>query len=211
MSISHPKVLHRSFGDGDALTIIRSMRKRIRSLAWIVLLSVFLMVSGCGQAAQDTPTISWTPLPVVMTKTSPSLVDVGSVSPTSSICVEEARFIEDLTIPDGSVVLPGETLDKRWSVQNNGSCDWGPGYQLVRLGEDPLVGPNELALYPARAGGLAVWQVILTAPLDIGDYISRWQARSPDETLFGDIVYILVVVALPTPIPTSTPLISPTP
>lgn len=150
-------------------------------------------------------------MPLVGTKVSSKEADIGGVQPTTSICVDEARFVEDLTIPDYSVVLPEATLDKRWSMQNSGSCDWGPGYQLVRLGEDQLWGPNEVALYPGRAGATVVWQVILTAPLEPGNYVSRWQARTPDGRLFGDIVYMLIVVALPTPTPTATPLISPTP
>src|SRR3972149_6412987 len=44
----------------------------------------------------------------------------------TSLCQNNASFIEDLTIPDGTQVLPGEALDKRWSVSNSGSCDWGP-------------------------------------------------------------------------------------
>jgi hypothetical protein len=187
------------------------MRMRLRKLAWTMLLGVILIISGCGQPPQDIPTISWTPMPLIETKTSSNVADMGGVPPTPSICMEEALFIEDLTIPDYSVVLPGATLDKRWSMQNSGSCDWGPGHQLVRLEEDQLAGPNELALYPGRAGATVVWQVVLTAPLEPGDYLSRWQARTPDGRLFGDIVYLLVVVALPTPTPTSTPLISPTP
>jgi hypothetical protein len=114
-----------------------------------------------------------------------------------------------LTIPDGSQVLPGAALDKRWSVSNSGSCDWGPDYRLVQVGTSDIQGPAEVALYPAQAGSTAVWQVALVAPAAPGEYLGRWQARAPDGTLFGDEVFVLILVAEPEP--TATQTVTPTP
>jgi hypothetical protein len=110
------------------------------------------------------------------------------------VCANAASFVEDLTLPDGAVVSPGERLDKRWAVRNSGSCDWGPGYRLVRLDRGELVGGELLALYPARAGQIAVWQVELLAPEQPGEYLASWQARAPDGEFFGDPVFVLVEV-----------------
>jgi hypothetical protein len=117
--------------------------------------------------------------------------------------VNDAVFLEDLTVPDQSVVDPGVELDKRWSVQNSGSCDWGPGYQLFHVSNDAFSTTDEIALFPASAGSTAVWQVQLVAPPAPGEHISIWQARSPDGALFGEQVYLWVVVATPMPSPTS--------
>ena len=197
-------------GDEAGLAIIRCMcwSARIHWLT-VLLVGLSLLFTGCGPVAEDTPTFSWTPFPESAVPSSPTAVDLESKSHTPSICINNARFLEDLTIPDGSVVGPGATLDKRWSVQNGGSCDWGPGYNLVRLGEDQFSGPDELALYPARAGTAAVWQVVLEAPMEPGDYFSRWQARTPTGSLFGDEVFLLISVKSPTPTPSPEP--SPTP
>ncbi len=115
--------------------------------------------------------------------------------------------MEDLTLPDGTEVLPGAALDKRWLVLNRGECAWGPEYRLVQIGESRIEGPDALALFPAIAGTQAVWQVQLVAPQEEGEFISRWRAQAPDGTLFGDEVYVLVVVdaspLTPTPIPTA--------
>lgn len=108
--------------------------------------------------------------------------------------MNSSSFLEDLTIPDGTVVSAGETLDKRWSVKNTGTCDWTSGYRLVRLDAGELGGRAELALYPARAGEDAVWQVELVAPNESGEYLASWQARSPGGELFGDQVFVLVEV-----------------
>jgi hypothetical protein len=127
----------------------------------------------------------------------------------ASPCIDGATFLEDLTVPDGSVILPGEALDKRWSVRNSGSCDWGPDYRLVQVGTSDIEGPVEIALFPAEAGSTAVWQVALVAPTAPGEYLGRWQARAPNGALFGDEVFVLILVELPTatpsPAPTATP------
>jgi hypothetical protein len=125
----------------------------------------------------------------------------------TAYCVNDAQFMEDLTLPDGTQVLPGAALDKRWLVLNRGECAWGPDYRLVQIGDSRIEGPDARALYPAVAGTQAVWQVQLVAPQEEGEFISRWRAQAPDGTLFGDEVYVLVVVdaspLTPTPIPTA--------
>jgi hypothetical protein len=186
------------------------MQRGVRK-SWVVviLISASLVLPSCRSSAEVSPTISWIPIPELIATSATVNEARQERSPTPSICLNNAFFLEDLSIPDGTVVLLGENIDKRWSVLNSGTCDWGPGYQLIRVGEDPLDGKDELALYPARAGATAVWQVILNAPLEPGDYLSRWQARTPEGSLFGDEVFLFVSVREPTPTPRPEP--SPTP
>lgn len=80
-------------------------------------------------------------------------------------------------------------------MENAGTCNWGPGYSLVRVGQDFFEGPTEIDLYPARAGATAILQVVLEAPEIAGEYVSRWRAQAPDGTFFGEELYILIVVA----------------
>jgi len=138
--------------------------------------------------------------------TAPSTSVTAPAAPSAAgSCANGARFVEDLTVPDGSVFTPGETFDKRWAVRNDGSCDWGPDYRLVPIGENPFDAGSEIALYPARAGVIGEWQIDLRAPDEPGDYLGRWRARAPDGTLFGDEVYVIIVVQLPTATPGPTP------
>ena len=142
------------------------------------------------------PPLATTTLPVIESTAeieSPER-EVPPLAPAAS-CRNGSRYIEDLTIPDGAVVAPGQTIDKRWSVLNSGTCDWGPDYRLVHVSGEGLSGPDEVALYPAIAGADAVWQVILQAPIEPGTYHSRWQAQAPDGTFFGEEVYIVITVA----------------
>ena len=169
-------------------------------------LFLLFMVSCTSTPVTETP-LAWTPLPAQTGTPKPTTVE--SLPQTTSIsesifCLDGASFLEDLTLPDGSLIDPGVEIDKRWLVQNTGSCDWGSGYRLVHIGVDPFVGKEEIALYPASSGSDAVWRVVLVAPNSPGDYVSRWQAHNADGEPFGDEVYLLVIVPTPTRTPTVT-------
>jgi hypothetical protein len=173
-----------------------------------LVLSIFFGVSACRAEPEETPTLFWTPLPPSpslppLTAPSPDPLPRASIQP--GYCDNASQFLEDITVPDGTTVEAGKPITKIWAVQNIGSCDWGPGYFLARVGTDPLQGPEQIALYPARSGADAVWKVELVAPLEPGNYVSRWQAQDPDGVPFGDVVYVLVVVPTPTPIPSPSP------
>jgi len=189
-----------------ANTIIGAMKLFSKIAFSVVLTGILWILAACGGEVALPPTLAWTPLPQtptvpVATATAPPAQSAPQVNPVN--CVDDAAFLEDLTIPDETIVAAGEQLDKRWSVQNSGSCNWDSGYRLVRVGDDGFGAEDEQALYPARAGAVAIWQVQLSAPVQPGEHISIWQARSPQGALFGEQVYLWIVVATPTPAPTS--------
>ena len=154
-----------------------------------------MVLTACGQAPNPLPTPTRpVDLGAAALSTPGPATPAPKIAKVQAACLDQARFIEDLSVPDGSRVEPGALIDKRWSVLNSGTCDWGPGYRLIRTDTGLLSGPAELALYPARAGEAAVWQVLLTAPRQPGQHIASWQARSPTGELFGDPVFVLVEV-----------------
>jgi len=175
--------------------MIGLMRRAGEDLSWVCSALFGLWLSGCGTspAATPLPTELIGPEPLATSTHVPS-TPAPPVVLTQSGCVDQARFIEDLSVPDGSQVEPGALIDKRWSVMNSGTCNWGPGYRLVRTDGGSLGGPAELALYPARAGEAAIWQVLLTAPREPGEHLASWQAKTPTGELFGDPVFVLVEV-----------------
>jgi len=114
-------------------------------------------------------------------------------------CIDQLKYLEDLTIPDGMLVSPGDLLDKRWKVANNGTCNWDQRYRM-RLMSGAEMGANpEQALYPARGGTEFIVRILFTAPLEMGQYRSAWQAYTPYDEPFGDPFYIEVVVGEPAP------------
>jgi hypothetical protein len=123
-----------------------------------------------------------TPLPTIL----PTVVAEG--------CLSNLTFIEDITIPDNSFVTFGSSIDKRWLVENSGTCHWNSDYRLKHIGGAVLDAPEEIALYPARAGTQATIQILFTAPFTDGVYESAWQAYAPEGNAFGDPIYVRVVV-----------------
>ncbi len=117
-------------------------------------------------------------------------------SPTGP-CSNNLTYINDLTVPDGSAIQPGASIDKRWEVQNSGTCDWDEGYSLRLMTGDELGAGTQHALYPARSGSNAVLQILFQAPADAGEYRSAWQAYDPQGQPFGDPIYMDIIVGEP--------------
>jgi hypothetical protein len=170
----------------------------------LCLLFVALILPACGARRTPTPY-----LPPTVAPTSPlagpanqaraNLVtqtvelELPEATPTPA-CVPNLTFLEDLTVPDGSLVAPGSTLDKRWRVENSGTCNWDEKYRLKLVSGPEMGAKAEQALYPARSGTQAVLRIVFTAPEEPGPYRSAWQAYDPGGEPFGDPVFIEVTV-----------------
>ncbi len=134
---------------------------------------------------QEKVVIQSTPLPTIVPIT-------PTVDPKN--CSNSLKFVQDLTVPDDTVIAVGMVFDKQWLVQNDGTCNWNPDYRLKHIGGGVLGAPEEIALYPARAGAQATLQIRFTAPFTEGVYESAWQAFDTNGTAFGDPVYVRITV-----------------
>lgn len=115
-------------------------------------------------------------------------------TPTPVPCANDAAFLSDLTVPDFSQLLSGTAIDKRWSVRNSGTCDWGPDYRVTYVEGNSMGASGEHGLYPAKAGSEAVVQISMTAPTAPGDYAGKWQLRDADGKAFGPVLFIKITV-----------------
>jgi len=166
-------------------------------LLWIMALVFFL--SACGtqrtrltdEAAASYPTYQ----PPTAVPAAPEPVESPQPSP-APVCVDGLLFVDDLTIPDGTIVSPGERLDKRWKVKNIGSCNWDVSYQIALIAGRVMKAPSQQALYPALSGTEVTIQMIFTAPRRAGTYRSAWQVFNADQQPFGDPFYIEIEVVL---------------
>lgn len=172
-------------------------------LSLLTVLPTVLILIACAPTPPPTPFIppkvatptqlmDFGTTPVIPTLTpSPELV----ASPTSTPpCTDGLAFVQDVTVPDGTVVSPGASVDKQWLVQNNGTCNWDSRYRLKFVGGLEMGAAPEQALYPARAGMQATLRITFTAPTEPGTYQSAWQAISFDGTPFGDPVFMEITV-----------------
>ncbi|GAB4505861.1 MAG: hypothetical protein Fur0043_28620 [Anaerolineales bacterium] len=167
-------------------------------------LGAFLLLQACFATPTPTPFVAPKAAPptglallgqqpVIPTFTPPA---EPTVSPTPTPpCANDLDFLDDLTIPDGTVVSPGVSIDKQWLVQNSGSCNWDARYRLKFAGGDPLGATTEQALYPARAGMQVTLRISFTAPTTPGTYKTAWQAFDPQGEAFGDAIFMEIVVA----------------
>jgi len=173
----------------------------VNNRIWIVLILSFFLVA-CQE--QGTPTLYIPPTRDTIsassvqndpTEASITPIQTQPVRPTPSpICSAGLAFLEDITIPDGTVVSPGEVLDKRWLVENNGSCNWNAGFGLQLIAGPEMGAHSEQALFPARSGSQAEIAIVFTAPVEPGSYRSAWQAQDAQGVLFGDPIFIEIVV-----------------
>ncbi len=85
-------------------------------------------------------------------------------------------------------------MEKKWEVENAGTCNWVSGYTLRLVAGGSLGANPEQALFPALAGSKAIIQMNILAPTAPGDYKSAWQAYSQDGKPFGDVIYIQIIV-----------------
>ena len=98
-----------------------------------------------------------------------------------------AKFVDDVTIPDGTEFDPGETFTKTWSLRNVGSCSWTSGYDIVFAGGDAMGAPGAVQVTSGtiNTGQVVEISVDLTAPASAGTYRGNWQMRDPSDELFG--------------------------
>jgi hypothetical protein len=181
---------------------------------WLVLVGVIISlgISACGnQGALLIPTekVYRPPTQIPTEPSTPEfLLETGVESPNSSLrptptpsCANGLWFLGDLTIPDGTVVTPGERLDKRWQVQNNGTCNWDEDYRVKLIAGPGMGVPVQQALIPALSGTEVVIRMVLIAPEKPGIYRSAWQAYDPKDNPFGDPFFIEIQVPEPEPEP----------
>jgi len=94
------------------------------------------------QQTEQQASISPTTTPVSSPSTTPlaasqlpinTLVLASSTSGAAQGC-DNSVYVNDVTIPDGTVMTPGQTFTKAWAVQNAGTCTWNTNYRLVHVG-----------------------------------------------------------------------------
>ncbi len=190
--------------------------KKTKTFVAFTLLIIVLITSACGNSVQDANRISTavaqtvqaqnsltkvatlaiipaTETPAANTEaaaTQPpvlALTQITNTQPSGPVtfCTASAAFVGE-TIPDGTIVPPGGTFTKAWSIQNTGTCPWDSKWQLVFNSGDIMGGAATYNLpQPAAAGQTVEVPIILTAPQQGGTYTGKWMLKSPWGMIFG--------------------------
>ena len=150
------------------------------------------------------------------TSPSPSIGSAATVSATP--CIDRAIFVDDVTIRDNTLVLPGEAFVKIWRLRNDGSCTWDPSYATAFIGGDRMDAASLVHLTTTVPPGSTIDLAIdMTAPDQAGTYQGYWKLVGENEQYFGigsngDVSFWvkIVVPSLPTPTGVVAPTITPT-
>jgi hypothetical protein len=132
-------------------------------------------------SATPGPTATRT-LPPGATPVTPPAGGSGSTGPCNA-----AKFMKDVTIPDGTEMSTGESFEKTWRLLNVGTCTWTQGYGLVFVKGDPMGAPTHAVQipYPIKPGQYVDASVGLVAPGETGTYQGNWMLQTPSGQRFG--------------------------
>jgi hypothetical protein len=107
---------------------------------------------------------------------------------------DDAVYVSDVTVPDGTAVAPGQSMLKTWRIRNTGDATWEAGYHLAFHSGQRMGAPELVSLPRTRPGATADVSVPLTAPAEPGLHRSTWRPLDPEGHFFGDFVFAEVVV-----------------
>jgi hypothetical protein len=113
---------------------------------------------------------------------------------TPGLC-DDAVWVSDPTIPDGSVMTPGQEFLKTWKVRNTGDCTWGAGYTIVYGGYNDKMSGVPAALTTTVIPNQEVdVSVQFKAPTKAGEYLSAWRMANPGGYAFGQFFFVKIIV-----------------
>lgn len=170
--------------------------------------------------------VSTQTLPSLVTSTSIPTIDrtrppVHSPTPADSCNQAAAGNPFDVTVPDGTVMTPGESFSKTWRLKNVGSCTWTRLYAVTFYSSNSMnATQTNYLLQEVKPGDVIDVTVNMEAPQSPGVYQSNWMLSNADGELFGigpngdapfwahiEVVPAVTTTPQPTPTVTSTPVV----
>ncbi len=134
-----------------------------------------------------TPALEQTATPVISpspTQATPALLTDTPTLPCNRASAGKPEI--DITVPDGSLVQPGELFSKTWRLLNTGSCSWTRQYALVWFSGEQFGSTLAQSFSGEVPSGQTVdLTVDLVAPESPGTHQTNWKLRAPDGSLFG--------------------------
>lgn len=139
------------------------------------------------------PSLTLSPPPAVTPSLTPAPGGAGTAVPSattdsaSGSACDQARFVRDVTVPDGTDFSPGERFTKTWRLENTGTCTWTSGYALVFVDGDRLEAPAEQPLISQEVapGEEVDVSVDLVTPAEPGRYQADFELQNASGQNFG--------------------------
>lgn len=154
---------------------------RIERFAQTATLPVEAIISTSAFAS---PTVTLQPSEPVPTQSSPT----GAVPAASQPAAggERGEFVADVSIPDGTILVPNQAFQKTWRIMNAGQTTWTTDYSLVYI-DGALMGAQPSVSLPASVepGAKVEITIDMVAPPDVGSYRGYWKMRNAVGQVFG--------------------------
>jgi hypothetical protein len=147
-------------------------------------------------AARPSPTAS---------RTASAIANATAASTETPTCLG-LHFVRDVTIPDNTGMTPAEVFTKTWQVENNGTCAWQPGFQVIQIGGEAMGGSPFKVAQTVGPGGSIQVSIKMAAPTNIkGTVQGTWKMSDDTGQTFGDYLSVVIVIGGQTPSPTASP------
>jgi putative hemolysin len=123
----------------------------------------------------------------------------SATAPPPADCVDDSELVSDLTVPDGTMIMPGDSFIKTWQLRNSGTCTWTTQYQFYdQFSGSPgtrISAPESIYLTQEVLPGETVdLSVEMVAPNTAGEYTSTWRMANPGGGAFGNEASVTIVV-----------------
>lgn len=178
-------------GDGDLTTPTQNVTQAYQTVE-------ARLTQAIAETSAITPSITptlaedSTPTPTQNTALTPAPPTSTSPPPTSAQTPVKACDLAapgspiDVTVPDDTVMAPGQAFTKIWRLQNAGDCTWTKEYAVTFFSGEQMGAPASVLLrgnvLPGQSVDIAVDMVAPTKP---GKYQGNWKLRNASNVLFG--------------------------
>lgn len=146
------------------------------------------------------PTQALPPAPTSPSGQSGTLPTLPAASP------DNATYIADVSIPDpeegGQILAKNSKFTKIWKIENSGTTTWDSAYKLIYI-DGTLMTENTIVsiVNEVKPKVQVELSVPMQAPAQDGTYTSYWRMMNDKGQLFGDVLYVKIVVGTVTPTP----------
>ena len=131
---------------------------------------------------------------VVLPTSSPTPTATATSQPPAQACTNNATFVGDVSISDGTTFAPGQAFTKIWRVRNTGTCAWGANNVLAFIAGEAMTTTPVVPVPSTAPGATADLVVNLTAPSAQGVHSGAWRLKS-NGALFGATLTVKINVS----------------
>ena len=169
----------------------------MRKTAVLLLCGLVLCLSGCARSqykgAQYEQYIA--PSLVATVVNTPTVNPIVPLPTSANVnCTSILTYVDDVTVPDGTIFVPGDEIVKTWAVRNDGNCAWDDKYSLRYIDGSAMEADSRQPLPALEPGEEGEVTVVFIAPQYEGSYYSGWQAYDAEGDPFGDDIFIEIYV-----------------